>query len=256
MVLFGLIKTSPLEDKTWSKEEKKQQANTRKMIREADCLFEENKYAEAYKLLVSMKDSDDVEVLWRICRALFSMSKQTDDKELKKKHVFEAFETAQKALELDDNHYAAHKWYAILVDVRMSYDGIRARVNHLMIMKKHMLRAIELNPEDATTLYMLGFWCFSIADLPWYQRKIASAVFSDPPTSTYEEALQYFLRAEEKDPNFYSQNLLMLGKTYLRMKNLEKASHYLKLAAAYPLNTEDDAQANKEATELLKKIKV
>ena len=29
--------------------------------------------------------------------------------------------------------------------------------------------------------------CFLFADMPWYQRKIASALFASPPTSTYEE---------------------------------------------------------------------
>jgi hypothetical protein len=38
-------------------------------------------------------------------------------------------------------------------------------------------------------------------------RKIASAVFATPPTSTYEEALAYFKKAEETEPSFYSMNL-------------------------------------------------
>jgi hypothetical protein len=73
--------------------------------------------------------------------------------------------------------------------------------------------SIELNPKDATSIYSLGYWCFLFADMPWYQRKIASAVFATPPTSTYEEALAYFKKAEETEPSFYSMNLLMLGKT-------------------------------------------
>ena len=33
------------------------------------------------------------------------------------------------------------------------------------------------------------FRCFLFADMPWYQRKIASALFATPPTSTYEEVM-------------------------------------------------------------------
>jgi len=39
--------------------------------------------------------------------------------------------------------------------------------------------------------------------MPWYQRKVASAVFATPPISSFDEALIYFLKAEEVDPNFY-----------------------------------------------------
>nr|CAD7586046.1 unnamed protein product [Timema genevievae] len=80
----------------------------------------------------------------------------------------------------------------------------------------------------------------SITDMPWYQRQIARTFFATPPTSTYEEALQFFSKAEEVDPQFYSQNLLMLGKTYLRINDLENARHYLYLASTYPTHTDDD----------------
>ena len=45
--------------------------------------------------------------------------------------------------------------------------------------------------------------CYNIASMPWYQRKVASAVFATPPISSFDEALIYFLKAEEVDPNFY-----------------------------------------------------
>ena len=42
------------------------------------------------------------------------------------------------------------------------------------------------------------------------------------------------------DPNFYSMNLLMLGKTYLRLKNTKMALLYLTRARDYHVSTEDD----------------
>lgn len=29
--------------------------------------------------------------------------------------------------------------------------------------------------------------CYTFADMPWYQRQVAAAIFASPPTSTYEE---------------------------------------------------------------------
>ncbi|KOX67945.1 Regulator of microtubule dynamics protein 1, partial [Melipona quadrifasciata] len=85
---------------------------------------------------------------------------------------------------------------------------------------------IELNPEEPTLMYMLDNWCHQVADLTWYQRKIASVIFAAPPSSSFEEAPKYFETAESIDPNFYSQNLLMLGKTYLKLNQEDQAFKY------------------------------
>lgn len=34
------------------------------------------------------------------------------------------------------------------------------------------------------------FRCYSFAEMPWYQRKIAATLFATPPTSTFQE-VQY-----------------------------------------------------------------
>ncbi|PNF44111.1 hypothetical protein B7P43_G15937 [Cryptotermes secundus] len=181
---------------------------TENLITEADDLFSENKYKELYELLYPYKESNDVEILWRLSRALHHMSKQQCHNEEKKRYVFEGYDLIVKALQLNDSHYAVHKWYAIFLDTRAAYDGIKARVTQLPNVKNHLLQAVELNPKDATTLYILG----------------------------------------------YCQNLLMLGKTYLKLEKDEKARYYLKLASLYPPQTDDDLQAIKEACDLLKNL--
>lgn len=91
--------------------------------------------------------------------------------------------------------------------------------------------------------------------MPWYQRKIASTLFATPPTSTFDEAIEYFSRAEVVEPRFYSMNLLMLGKTYLKLGKEDIGKYYLNLALLYPARTNDDHQANKEAQDILKRFK-
>lgn len=101
---------------------------------------------------------------------------------------------------------------------------------------------------------MLGCWCYEVSDLAWYQRKIASLVFGEPPTSSFEEALIYLENAEKVDPNFYSHNLLMLGKTYLKLNRKEDAIKYLKKAAEFPARNDDDQKAKQEAQKILNNI--
>ncbi|XP_067005992.2 regulator of microtubule dynamics protein 1 isoform X1 [Anabrus simplex] len=238
--------------------EKKQQGQkvSRLLLDRADELYNANRYEETYNSLKEYQDTDDVEVLWRLSRALYSHSKQERDSKKKKELVAESFRLIKHALSLEKDNWAVHKWYAVLLDANASHEGIKARISELTNVKHHLQKAAELNPTDATTLYMLGSWCYGIADMPWYQRKIASTLFATPPYSSYEEALSYFLKAEETDPNFYSLNLLMLGKSYMQLQNPERAKHYLKLASLYPAKTDEDFEATKEATELLKKIKL
>lgn len=69
-------------------------------------------------------------------------------------------------------------------------------------------------------------------------------LFATPPSSTYEEALGYFQRAEQVDPNFYSKNLLLLGKTYLKLHNRKLAAFWLLKARDYPAHTDEDRQVS------------
>lgn len=46
--------------------------------------------------------------------------------------------------------------------------------------------------------------CYNLADISWFRREIGSIIFgTDIPTSTFEEALEYFREAEALQPKFY-----------------------------------------------------
>lgn len=170
------------------------------------------------------------EIKWRQARAMYKLSK-TAEKARREQLIRDGYALVNDAVTKEINNFAAHKWMAILLDANSELDGIKARVSQLETVKKHMERAVELNPEDPTSWHLLGNFAFGLADMPWYQRKIVSAIFATPPTGTYEEALAHFLKAEEKKANFYSMNLLLIGKCYQALKNQEQAKNYLQQAA-------------------------
>ncbi|CAG5124129.1 unnamed protein product [Candidula unifasciata] len=228
---------------------------TQKLLDEADALFDKKDFLATYDLLIPHKDSKDANILWRLARAAADKGKMFDG-DVKKKLIYEAFEYIKKALELDDNNSSCHKWYGILLDYTGEYEGTKQKIANAFTVRDHFQKAIELNPKDATSKHCMGVWCFTCADLPWIQRKMAAVVFSTPPTSTYEEALEYFKSAEEASPGFYNQNLVMLGKTYLRLKDKDSAKKHLLKALEHEDKTTDDAKARKEAIELLKELGV
>ncbi|XP_053414353.1 regulator of microtubule dynamics protein 1 isoform X2 [Nycticebus coucang] len=192
------------------------------ILEQADYLYESGETEKLYQLLIQYKESEDAELLWRLARASRDMAQlcKTSEEE-KKLLVYEALEYAKRALEKNESNFAVHK------------------------------KAIELNPKDATSIHLMGIWCYTFAEMPWYQRRIAKILFATPPSSTYEEALGYFHRAEQVDPNFYSKNLLLLGKTYLKLHNKKLAAFWLMKAKDYPAHTEEDKQIHIEAAQLL-----
>ncbi|XP_043831330.1 regulator of microtubule dynamics protein 1 [Dromiciops gliroides] len=231
------------------------EVNVQEILEKADYLYGSGEIEKLYHLLAQYKQSEDAELLWRLARASRDISQlSTTSAEDKKRLVYEAFAYAKKALEKNESSFAAHKWYAICISDVGDYEGIKVKIGNAFLIKEHFERAIELNPKDATSIHLIGVWCYSFAELPWYQRNIAKVLFATPPTSTYEEALKYFQMAEQVHPNFYSKNLLFLGKTYLKLKNKKLAAFWLLKAKDYPAHTEEDKQVQKEAAQLLKSV--
>lgn len=53
------------------------------------------------------------------------------------------------------------------------------------------------------------FRSYNLADISWFRRKLGSILLgTEIPTSTYEEALEYFREAESIQPKFYWYDLI------------------------------------------------
>lgn len=227
------------------------------IIEEADRLYHSYEILPHYNHLIQHKDSNNDDILWRLARAtrdVANMASTTSDD--KKRLTYEALEYVKRALDLNGTNYACHKWYAICLSDVGDYEGVKQKISNAYVIKDHFEKAIALNPKDATSVHLLGLWCFTFADMPWYQTKIAAVVFATPPSSSYEEALEKFLQAEEINPGFYSKNFLMIGKTYLRQGNHKMALLYLTKAKEAPARKEEEYQTRKEAIELMKGLGV
>lgn len=148
-------------------------------LSEADTLYESAKFEELAACLKKL-DQSDVEVQWRLTRALYECSKLSANSANKPDLVRDAFDIIQKSIEKYDSHYAVHQWYAIMLDAKAHLDGLRARIHVLEEIKKHMEKAVELNPEDSISHYILGEFAFQIADLSWIEKKILSSMLTHP----------------------------------------------------------------------------
>nr|XP_020660627.1 regulator of microtubule dynamics protein 1 [Pogona vitticeps] len=220
-------------------------AKVDEVLDQADYLYESGETEKLFQLLEQHKNSENAEVLWRLARASRDLAQLSHTPvERKKQLTYEALDYAEKALKKDPSCFSVHKWYGICVSDVGEYEGIKKKIANAFVIKEHFQKAIELNPKDATSLHLMGIWCYTFAEMPWYQSKIAAILFSTPPSSSYQEALNYFQKAEDVEPNFYSKNLLFLGKTYMKLNNRKMALLWLTKAKERVAHTEEDKQEN------------
>lgn len=228
------------------------------IIRESDALYDNYMIENAYNILRKHSKGTCPELLWRLARVLCEKGKLSKDKNERKRLIYEAFETAKRALDYEDEDgcFGAHKWYAIILNYVGEYESTKDRIRNSYEVRRHLEKALEINPNDATTWHILGVWHFTFADMPSYTRLIAKTIFDTPPSSSYEEALKYFEKAEYISPNFYSTNTWYMAEVNDRLGQKDVALNLYQKAFKMPVISADDGEIHKKAHEKLKKLGV
>jgi len=224
------------------------------VIEEANELYKENKFQEVYDKLIQHKsETSNCELQWKLARAARDLSQlDSTSKDRKLELVSEGLKFAENAVAANDADFSAHKWKGILLSDLSSSEGYKKQIANAYIIRDEFVKAAELNPNDALCQFLMGEWCLKVADMTWIQRQAAKALFGTPPTSSYDEALKYFLKAEDVNSGFYVGTYVSLGKTYLKMKNKEDAKKWLTKAVNYKSENEKDDKLIEEAKGLMK----
>lgn len=217
---------------------------------------EASQQKKALELLRSRETSlaESADFLWRYCKSMYLTAVtvgQEGEVDEKQKYIFDAVDYGLRAIEKDDTSSEAHKWYAIVVGSRGEYLGIKEKIMDGYEFKKHIDRASELAPNDHTIRHLLGRFCYEVAELSWWERKMAAALFADPPTATMEEARDHFMAAEELKPDGWKENRQFLAKCHIQLKDYSTALFWLDRANELPVKNPDDQQAQDDINELL-----
>ncbi|NXP90492.1 RMD2 protein, partial [Passerina amoena] len=169
---------------------------------------------EGFRLLLENDDKYEncVDFLWRLARAYGDLFEMTADAEEKRKYYVCVF-------------FFSPLRFAIMCGYMSQFESVQNKIRNGYLFKEHLDKAIELKPQDPFLYYLNGRWCYSVAQLSWLEKKVAAALFGTPPTSTVEEALQNFLKAEEMHPGYSKCNYVYLAKCY---KDLGQKSNALK----------------------------
>lgn len=234
------------------------------LIVTADEFYKNEQYFDVYELLNRIKFSRNLEIQWRISRALYKLSydKNVPSDEIRRNIINEAYEIIIDSIEssllaASESSSIIHKWAALIIDRKSGMDSLQTRIKNSPIVKNHLIKSCELNPNDITAQYLLGRWCYEITHITWFQRIISKFLYAtDPPTSTYQEAHKYLAKADDLQPRLYLQNTYFLGKTCLQLRQYYRAKYYLGLVANSPSNTtnKQEKQYVADAVKLMKRL--
>jgi len=165
--------------------------------------------------------------LWRAARSCFELADRmpATDKTGKEAMLRRGLAHAEECIATDSDSWQAYKWWAILRSGLGDYVSTKEKILAAVEIKEHALKVLELQPDDASTQHLLGRWCYSVANVSWFERKAASLLFATPPESSFEEALIYFDRADELCPPPLRpvRNTYYKGEAHYNLKQWEEA---------------------------------
>lgn len=228
------------------------------LLQKADRLHSLNgtEKAEGLDILLEKKDEFDqkCQYLWRLSRAYSDAHDFAVDLSEKKSFAENGKIIGEKAISIDPLCAESHQWYAILCGLLSEYDSVQNKIKNGYLFKDHLDKAIELKPEDPLSYYLLGRWCYAVSQCTWIERKIAAALFGEPPSATVQDALQNFLKAEEISPKYSKFNYVFLAKCYKDLGQKTRARQMCDAALAMCIVTKEDEEAQKELDSLISSL--
>ncbi|XP_048507386.1 regulator of microtubule dynamics protein 1-like isoform X1 [Athalia rosae] len=201
--------------------------------------------------ILFVKYPDNLEVVWRLARACHKCSTNTTERSKKQKFIAEGIEACQVFEDSDNADF--HKWYAILIGAQSMFLPIREKIDSGHRFRMHLDKALDLRPDDPALHHLLGRFKYEVASLSWLERKIASTLFAEPPSATFDEAIIDFERAEKLTDRPFKDNKLLLGKSYIAVGQYQNAVRWLEETSTVPTSNEEDRFSQIEADQLLSK---
>ncbi|XP_059368145.1 regulator of microtubule dynamics protein 3 isoform X1 [Carassius carassius] len=217
------------------------------LLAQCDLLHagDSGKKAEGFQLLMENRPlyADNVEFMWRLARACSDMCETADNREEKRNYAEQGHYEAEAALTRNGLSADCHKWFAILASVSSQYESIHGKLKSGRVLKEHLDRALALRDDDPICFYLLGRWCLEVSALGWLERKTAATLYKTPPTSSVNEALENFLKAEELNPGFSKTVRLYIAKCHKELGNMSEARNWVQLALSTPAGAEEDSNS-------------
>jgi len=229
---------------------------TRALIDLADKELWKMNYPKAdsiYTLLLR-KNPDNVELNWKLARLQVSLGESIppDNNDIRLQHYHKAEEYARTTISIDSTNGKGHTWLAASLGMMADNVGTKEKLKRAREIKRELDIAIRLNPNDETTLSMLGSFYREAASIGWFRRMVGNAFIGDVPEGDFELAEKAFRKAISIDPKII-RNYHELALICIRNDNREEAISLMTTALNQPILIESDRRRIEEMRKLLKK---
>uniref|UniRef100_A0A8C1X6J1 Regulator of microtubule dynamics protein 3 n=1 Tax=Cyprinus carpio TaxID=7962 RepID=A0A8C1X6J1_CYPCA len=198
------------------------------LLAQCDLLHagDSGKKTEGFQLLMENRPlyADNVEFMWRLARAYSDMCETADNREEKRNYAEQGHYEAEVALTRNGLSADCHKWFAILARLSSQYESFHGKLKSGRVLKVSSLDCLE--------------------------RKTAATIYETPPTSSVNEALKNFLKAEELNPGFSKTVRLYIAKCHKELGNESEARKWVHLALSTPAGANEDSDSTALQEEL------
>ncbi|XP_070932640.1 regulator of microtubule dynamics protein 2 isoform X3 [Macaca nemestrina] len=228
------------------------------LLQKVDHLrMSESGKSESFELLCDHKEKfrDEIEFMWRFARAYGDMYELSTNTQEKKHYANIGRTLSERAINRAPMNGHCHLWYAVLCGYVSEFEGLQNKINYGHLFKEHLDIAIKLLPEEPFLYYLKGRYCYTVSKLSWIEKKMAATLFGKIPSSTVQEALHNFLKAEELCPGYSNPNYMYLAKCYADLEENQNALKFCNLALLLPTVTKEDKEAQKEMQKIMTSLK-
>lgn len=205
--------------------------------------------------LIANMFADNAHALWRAARAAYDVEQLAETPKQRKKELMDlALKWIAEAKAIERSDATVYRWSGILINEAGQFGSTADKIKNSFVVRDDWKQAVALNPYDANALHLLGRWHASVAGLSWVERKVASTLFAEPPTATYEEALDYFQKAEAASPGFWIANCWRAAEVCLKLNRKEDALQWIQKGLKLRVKGQYDLEGKKGVLQLYKQL--
>ena len=210
-------------------------------LAKVDALDSQGKNADALALCLDAEKlaPDDAEVLRRVAKQYAEAVLDAKGNAAKKAAADKSLEYAKRAVAADPKNALARLSLAICYGRAATVADGKTKIAYSKLIKEHADAALALDPNNDLTHFVLGSWCYEIANLGTLLRAAARVVYGAIPTATNQDAARFLERAVQLNPRRVC-NHASLGRTYAALGEKAKAQQSFQRALALPAGDKGD----------------
>lgn len=235
-----------------------QDADVPTLIAQGDAASDQSDYEPAAVAYVKALKLDPMhyEAHWKAGDMYTELADQFPEKQKDQKLNFflKAEEYCLKAIEINPQGWEGHAKLSVVYGRLGLFRGGKEKVKLAQKVRAEAEKAIEINPESALAMHVLGRWHQNVADLSGLLKFFAKKLYGEELKGSHEEAVDWFKKAAIIEPEILRHHYQM-GVSYKALKQKELAKTSLETAVALEPENDEEIGFLDDARKLLKKLK-